>query len=287
MKKLVFFFIFTNIVLFAYSVEDGTEAMLEGNYSKAATVWRSLLKSKPGNVTYSYNLALCYEHLGQLERALQYYKRAVSLNPGKIKGKIAKIEKIIEHRKKQKEERRKQMEQEKNRKNMLTLASKFGRAIKENTTDFNFANTEVKSAEYASSKYNGRRYIVYGLYLVGFLFLIFLSYRYLIKKRKKSTSTYQSGWQKLSLLLKNKTVNGMYTFRENEDIGVIFFVDGSIASAYYTTLKDGITIKGENAVDLITEMKNPEIKFVPYVKDVLISEREKIQPKKVVNIFDD
>ncbi len=281
MKKLYLILISLNF-LFASLKEQATEAMLEGNYRKAVKLWSEALRESPGDISIIYNLAVCYEYIGNVKKALALYKKCISVNPAKIKNKIKKLEETI--KKQEEETKKKEMERLKIR--MDSTCTTVGAFIK-GEIKFTPQTKEVSSSR-KGFHVKIARWII-GISLMGIFFMIIIIAGIKIRRKKKERTNVHPVWDKLSLLLKTKgTISGMYTFKENKNIGVVFLYKGSIVSAYFTTLDSGITIKGENALDLIVEMKNPDIKFIPHVKDASIVEEESedAYTKKVVNIFE-
>ncbi len=51
------------------------------DYSRSITDVQTVLKTEPSNVKAIYTLANCYDNLNQLDNALPYYNKAISINP--------------------------------------------------------------------------------------------------------------------------------------------------------------------------------------------------------------
>lgn len=63
-------------LLHAGDLEDANEYFLTGQYSKAITSYERALATAENKAQIYYNLGVCHEKLGNLERALSYYRRA-------------------------------------------------------------------------------------------------------------------------------------------------------------------------------------------------------------------
>jgi len=60
---------------------EGTLAMQRGNYKQAITRLKEAILLNPQHNLAVFNLAMCYDLLGQLDDALLWYQRAVDLDP--------------------------------------------------------------------------------------------------------------------------------------------------------------------------------------------------------------
>ncbi|NLI99432.1 tetratricopeptide repeat protein [bacterium] len=65
-------------LLFADALDDANEYFLTGQYQKAIPAYEQALKTSSDKAEIYYNLAVCNEKLGNLERALNYYESAGS-----------------------------------------------------------------------------------------------------------------------------------------------------------------------------------------------------------------
>lgn len=59
---------------------EGTQAMQQQNYTQAITYLKSSILLDPHDSLSVFNLAMCYDHLGQLDDALLWYQRAMDLD---------------------------------------------------------------------------------------------------------------------------------------------------------------------------------------------------------------
>lgn len=62
-------------------VEKAERLKKIGNYAKAITIYKELLKQTPDSKRILLGLATCYHELGQEEKAIEYYDRILELNP--------------------------------------------------------------------------------------------------------------------------------------------------------------------------------------------------------------
>jgi len=67
------------VLAYAGDLEDANEYFLGGQYRKAITSYERALSSAPNKTQIYYNLGVCYEKLGNLERAVSYYRKAGGL----------------------------------------------------------------------------------------------------------------------------------------------------------------------------------------------------------------
>jgi tetratricopeptide (TPR) repeat protein len=63
-------------LLYAGDLEEANEYFLTGQYGKAITSYERALATAENKAQIYYNLGVCHERLGNLERALSYYRRA-------------------------------------------------------------------------------------------------------------------------------------------------------------------------------------------------------------------
>lgn len=66
----------------AQSPSDALQLQRQGDWSKAETVWRSLIEANPQDDRYWGSLGACLAHQNRYDEAIQAYKRALVLKPG-------------------------------------------------------------------------------------------------------------------------------------------------------------------------------------------------------------
>lgn len=54
---------------------------LSSRYEEAIKTWKRVLKLLPGDPQIYYNIAIAYESLNQLDKAREYFKRTVEIDP--------------------------------------------------------------------------------------------------------------------------------------------------------------------------------------------------------------
>lgn len=73
-KILICLFLFVSSVLFAQSAAEAERLFNAKQYTKAKTIYESLLKSKPADALFSYRLARCYFELKDWDNAIRNFE---------------------------------------------------------------------------------------------------------------------------------------------------------------------------------------------------------------------
>jgi tetratricopeptide (TPR) repeat protein len=84
-------------ILRAAELEDANEYFLTGQYQKAIPAYEAALRTAPDKARIYYNLGVCNEKAGNLERALYYYEQAGSIEDATTQ--TARLEAEIKNRK--------------------------------------------------------------------------------------------------------------------------------------------------------------------------------------------
>lgn len=84
-------------ILYADALEDANEYFLMGQYRQAIDAYQRALSSAPNKAQIYYNLGVCHEKLGNLNSALDNYRRAGSIKDASTK--VTQLDRQIKDRK--------------------------------------------------------------------------------------------------------------------------------------------------------------------------------------------
>lgn len=63
------------------ALRKANAAFMQKDYQTAISEYKKAINASPGNFQALYNIASCYEHIGNFEQAIQHYETALEVNP--------------------------------------------------------------------------------------------------------------------------------------------------------------------------------------------------------------
>ncbi len=204
--------------LFNLTLTDGDEFFYNGQYSDALNVYRTVEKRGEGNAEMFFNMGVCYEKLGNIRRALKYYKKSGTPLANE---RIKKIQPII-HRedsikalKAKAKERKKDSIKASVQKD--TLKNKAVNTVTIDSIGRDSVKKDTLSKKEYTPKESGLLNLLVFLLLISFVLLVLsLGFTIYILKRQATS------WQRLKNMIVSEE-KGFVGFRKQGLLLILFF----------------------------------------------------------------
>jgi len=210
------------INIFLVTVEEADEYFYNRDYKKALSLYLEVVKKEksPGVV---FNIGICYEKLGNLNKALSYYKQAKELGWKPAESKILTLQKLLfkDTLKKEKPNILKKVEVKKKEPEKSIVKVREEKPLKKETPVF-------------VPKKSGKPKIPFSIYIIGLIAIAGIAYAV------SNMIISNKNWNMFLRIVRTND-KGFVGMKRGNIFGIFFYSSGKINRALVEVKKDGKT----------------------------------------------